>query len=85
MVSGELSVILETSEGETSGEDKCDGDYSDINDKPHRVVQSGEHTEQRWQAIKFKSAFSRQHFSVEDSFSLLASNSDEGDPGARKG
>ena len=30
MVAGEMSV--ETSEGETSGEDFRDGDYSDIND-----------------------------------------------------
>jgi len=30
MVAGELSV--DTSEGETSGEDFCDGDYSDIDD-----------------------------------------------------
>ena len=37
MVAGEMSV--ETSEGETSGEDFRDGDYSDINDLPHRVVQ----------------------------------------------
>ena len=50
MVAGELSV--NTSEGETSGEDLCDGDFSDI-DYQHRVVQSGEHTGQRWQAIKY--------------------------------
>jgi hypothetical protein len=37
MVAGELSV--DTSEGETSGEDfLCDGDFSDI-DYQHRVVQ----------------------------------------------
>ena len=32
MVAGELSVDKLTSEGETSGEDSCDGDYSDIDD-----------------------------------------------------
>ena len=32
MVAGELSVETYLSEGETSGEDLCDGDYSDIDD-----------------------------------------------------
>jgi len=32
MVAGEMSVRLETSEGEMSGEDYRDGDYSDIDD-----------------------------------------------------
>ena len=32
MVAGELSVCVESSEGETSGEDYRDGDYSDIDD-----------------------------------------------------
>jgi hypothetical protein len=54
MVAGELSV--ENSEGETSDEwrrflrRRLFG--LGLDDKPHRVVQSGEHTGQRWQAIK---------------------------------
>jgi hypothetical protein len=39
MVAGELSV--EISEGETSGDDFSDGDFTNI-DEPHRVVQNRE-------------------------------------------
>ena len=45
---------LENSEGETSGEDFCDGDYSDIDDYSCNLFNhtecsiSGEHTGQRW-------------------------------------
>ena len=33
MVAGELSVSVEISEGETSGDDFSDGDYTDIDEK----------------------------------------------------
>jgi len=49
MVAGELSV--EISEGETSGDDFSDGDFTDIDDLPRRVVLTERRVGQRWQAI----------------------------------
>ena len=52
MVAGELSVETthKISEGETSGEDLCDGDYSDIDDLPSVSIRRAHG--QHWQAIK---------------------------------
>jgi len=50
MVAGELSVETNLSEGETSGEDLCDGDYSDIDDLSSGSIRRAHG--QHWQAIK---------------------------------